>query len=203
MTFVQLLYGSRARGEADDLSDTDVLLVDDSPEGDYRWGEIEHLRSYGSLFLWHLILEAKELDADDAGRARWADIATEIPRYRRAIADLDAFEVVLSDVAESLEFDDAEAPFEAAVLARTVRHAAILGCFLKGSPNFSRYGAVRQALEQFGLATPRGVSFERLYDLVLGADGEIDAVDVRAWVDTGVALVARMRESEGADNGAA
>ena len=64
------LYGSRARGDADTLSDTDILAIASwraNVEGtvkrlnlrrvnvsSYTWDEIEAMRDYGSLFLHHL-----------------------------------------------------------------------------------------------------------------------------------------------------
>lgn len=196
MTFVKLLYGSRARGEADSLSDSDVLVVCDHREAaDYSWSDIDQLREYGSLFLWHLHLEARVLDADEAGRVRWEHATSSLPPYRRVADDLDAFRTVLDDVARSLDEGDADPKFEGAVLARTIRHAAILTCFLAGEPNFSRYGAVARATEILGIHTPRAGRFEELYDLVLrpAAVSAPDGATLSEWVQIGAGLVTNMR----------
>lgn len=199
MTFVKLLYGSRARGEADSLSDTDVLIVCDHLDtADYSWSEIDKLGEYGSLFLWHLHLEARVLDADEPGRARWENATSGLPPYSRVASDLEAFRTVLDDVLCSLNQSDADPEFEGGVLARTIRHAAILACFLVGEPNFSRYGAVARAMEIFDLPTPRTARFEDLYDLVL-RPGSVSAPAVSTlseWVQVGAELVSNMRGME-------
>jgi hypothetical protein len=196
MTFVKLLYGSRARGEADFLSDTDVLIVSDDPDAaDYSWSDIGQLREYGSLFLWHLHLEARLLDADEAGRVRWQEATSGLPPYGRMADDLKAFRVVLGDVARSLYYGDADSEFEGAVLARTIRHAAILACFLAGAPDFSRYGAVARATEIFEIPTPAAARFQELYDLVLrpGAASAPDVATLSDWVEVGARLVSNMQ----------
>ena len=196
MTFVTILYGSRARGEADSLSDTDVLTICDRPDlADYSWSDIDRLREYGSLFLWHLHLEGRVLDADEEGRVRWQRAISSLPSYGRAADDLDAFQTVLEDVARSLRDGDADREFEGGVLARTIRHAAILACFLVGAPNFSRYGAVARSMEIFGIATPCAGRFEELYDLVLRPDAVSapDGATLCEWVQAGEGLVANMR----------
>ncbi len=204
MTFVKILYGSHARGEADARSDTDVLLVcDQQNEADYSWSDIDRLREYGSLFLWHLHLEARILDADESGRARWGSATADLPSYGRVVEDLDAFQVVLGDVASSLREGDTDREFEGAVLARTIRHAAILACFLLGEPNFSRYGAVDRATERYKIPTPGSRLFEELYDLVLrpGAASVPDCTMLSQWVQVGVGLVSNMRGDGGMRNG--
>lgn len=204
MTFVKLLYGSQARGEADSLSDTDVLTIcDERSEADYSWSDIDQLREYGSLFIWHLRLEARVLDADETGRLRWHDASSSLPPYGRVANDLDAFRMVLDDVARSLAEGDADREFEGAVLARTIRHAAILACFLAGEPNFSRYAAVARATEIYGVKTPRGGRFEELYDLVLrpGAVSVPARATLSAWVGVGAALVSNMRRYGGERHG--
>ena len=64
------LYGSRSRGDFDDHSDVDVLVVTDPGNREmtfdlsmysrtptvshYLWNEIERMAEYGSLFLRHV-----------------------------------------------------------------------------------------------------------------------------------------------------
>jgi hypothetical protein len=192
--YLQLLYGSNARGEADALSDVDELWVSDDVSADYSWQDLQRLRSYGSLFLWHLHLEAKVLKADAEGRDRWAAITDRLPRYARAEQDMRAFEHVLGDVKDALHMGDTGIAFEAGVLARTVRHAAILACFIAGKPNFSRYRAVAEAARLLEVDAPRVFPFECLYDAVLRPDEFVcTSSTLLAWVDFGFALVSRMR----------
>jgi hypothetical protein len=197
MTYVKLLYGSRARGEADSWSDIDVLVVDDGPLADYMWSDIAHLRAYGSLFLWHLHLESLILDADAPGRELWVKLTSDLPGYGRAQQDLDAFQMVLEDISNALRLEDSSPEFEGAVLARTIRHAAILACFLLGSPDFSRYRAVVRAMASFGISAIEE-EFETLYGLVLRPGTAAPAERVLAeWIDRGFELVLAMRRYEG------
>lgn len=197
MTYVKLLYGSRARGEADELSDTDLLLVSDAVDADYSWSEIAVLRDYGSLFMWHLRLEAHVIDSDGDGRARWEALSSDIPKYRRVGQDLDAFEAVLNDVARALRRGDTTLLFEGDVLARTIRHAAILACYQLGRPNFSRYGAVDQTFALRSASAVPSLPFERLYDCVLRPRSlSLRPNDVVEWVDYGLELIVQMRTDQ-------
>jgi hypothetical protein len=198
MTYVRLLYGSHARGEADALSDTDLLVIDDDPLADYTWSDMTHLRAYGSLFLWHLHLESVILDADEQGQELWAKLTSELPTYARVQEDLDAFHTVLCDVSHALQARDSSLEFEGAVLARTIRHVAILVCFLIGEPNFSRYSAVAHAMAFFGISCAHEKEFEELYDLVLRPGATAPGERMLAeWVKRGFALVLAMRNYGG------
>ena len=192
MTVVRVLYGSCARGDQDADSDVDILTV--GSWQDYSWGDIDRLREYGSLFLLHLKREGRVVDASPIGAAKWRSTLANLPPYRRARSDVEAFRIVLGDVRTSLAHEDAPIGFEAAVLARTLRHAAILACYLQGVPNFSRYGSVERALDGFELAGSDGAEFPILYAAVLHPDlawgGKRWMLD--AWLDIGLELVERM-----------
>lgn len=195
MTSVTLLYGSQARGEADSLSDTDVAVVSGAPGADYSWSDISRLRDYGSLFLWHLHLEGRVIDGDPEGRRAWATATSDIPTYSRTERDLAAFDVVLDDVAEALKVGDTNLTFEGDILARTVRHAAILVCYLTGAPVFSRYGSVATAAGRLGVPVPNELRFEDLYDCVLRPETTIvDEPALASWVRFGAQLVSQARQ---------
>lgn len=168
------LYGSAARGDADYRSDVDVLVVGDgqfSPAtvgldltvtpSHYSWPEIENMARYGSLFLHHIRLEGQPLVETSSRRLR--NLLDALPPYARADQELDSFEQVVTDVATSVKRDHSPA-FELAVLGTAARHAAILGCYLIGDPEFGRHRAFEKLLPLLGYRNGEVEWFERLYD---------------------------------------
>lgn len=203
MSYVVLLYGSAARGDADDLSDRDILRVDDSAHVSdcaYSWDDLHKMHAYGSLFLQHLKLEAKVLDSDPLGAARWAELMKTLPPYDRCIQDLSAFSLVASDIEDALRVGDSALQYESAVAARLVRHLSILMCYIAKSPNFTRYGCVNAASSEYGLMTPEILTFRELYS-ALNQPKHFDstAACVLEWVRFARSLISagqvRMMES--------
>ncbi|HVY77466.1 MAG TPA: nucleotidyltransferase domain-containing protein [Solirubrobacterales bacterium] len=145
------LYGSRARGNADQASDTDLLVVG-SEEGVvaeavegldyprvkvsfYSWAEIEQMRVYGSLYLHHIAEEGVPLRV--TGEERLGQLLDDLPRFSRAREDLEGFRAAYSEGMNSLE-DGGWPDFECEVIATVARHAAILGAYCVGNPAFGR-----------------------------------------------------------------
>src|ERR1700694_2431878 len=99
VSFVEVLYGSMARGDDDIFSDVDLLIIDDNADRQpslssativqYTWSEFSEMASYGSLFLWHLRMEGRTLSADDDGRIAYRGILDDLPRYNRSSSDLE------------------------------------------------------------------------------------------------------------------
>jgi hypothetical protein len=146
------LYGSRARGAADEVSDTDVLVVGCPPAAldvgavyafpricvsRYDWNEIEAMWSYGSLFLHHLKTEAVRLDSDPSEPGRLAGLLRELPPFTRAQHDLKTFRHAAAEARRSLD-DYGWPDLELQVMATMVRHAAILGAYCVGLPDYGR-----------------------------------------------------------------
>jgi predicted nucleotidyltransferase len=194
------LYGSRARGDIDAVSDIDVLVAGELEEQAlvglpypreqlsivrYDWDELEHMAAYGSLFLHHVKLEGRPLVSDP--RSRLLALLETLPRYERADRELASFATVLNDVECSLTGDHSPA-FELSVIATALRHACILGCYAIGRPTFGRDSAFRIFLGQTGLMelVPQAqrVYMFRLYeDHRAPAPFEASSEDVRAWLD--------------------
>lgn len=146
------LYGSRARGTADDASDTDLLSVGNAnaaPEvrtaypyprlavSQYEWAEIEAMWSYGSLFLHHLKIEGIRLEPRGATSSRLARLLGDLPPFARASHDLATFRRAADEARRSLA-DGGWPDLELQVMATVVRHAAILGCYCVGEPDYGR-----------------------------------------------------------------
>lgn len=183
-------YGSVARGDADHMSDFDVLVV--GPEAGelgtmmmeaglscdkisisrYSWDEIIGMAKYGSLFLQHIRLEGHPLYENDACRGRLRTILGELEEYTLARRDVQGFKTVLGDVAESLQQGGAKA-FELSVLGTVIRHASILGCWLLGNPAFGRLTPVESFAAAAGL-TVSMTDFEHLYMYRLYCDSRLE-----------------------------
>ena len=211
------VYGSSARGDGDDLSDLDVLVVgpmrssivtmisrmtsgDRYPSiSSYSWREIRVMAGYGSLFLHHLRLEAYPLHEDDACRGRLRQTLVEMGRYTRASKDVSAFRAVLHDVEKSLIVGDLVV-FELSVLATVIRHASILGCWLLGEPRFGRI----QPVEWFSSAADvldhrEFEKFPELYAYRLHFDERVSRLDLleicpTVWLCRAYALVEALEE---------
>lgn len=196
MTYIVLLYGSGARGDADQLSDRDILRVDHSANGaaTYSWDDVAKMHSYGSLFLQHLKLEARVLDADGVGAASWAELMRTLPPYGRCHQDLSAFALVASDIEDALTTGDSTLQYESAVAARLIRHLAILACYIAGSPNFTRYGCLDTAAAEYGLIVPESLTFAELYSALQQPERfGATASNVMDWVHLAKELISAAR----------
>jgi predicted nucleotidyltransferase len=145
------LYGSKARGDSDEASDTDVLVVTDEPTtcdawiaamqdvsvSRYSWREVESMARYGSIFLDHVRRDGRRLTSCGRGAKRFDDLLSRLPPYQRAHADLEGFRAALADCRGSLE-NGGWPDYELEVVATVLRHAAILGAYCAGTPNYGR-----------------------------------------------------------------
>jgi hypothetical protein len=173
LPFVQVLYGSAARGDDDILSDVDVLIIEDrlihpasiqsATVVRYTWNEFCDMSEYGSLFLRHLRMEGRLIQWNDAGKKHYHWLLGRLPPYTRAMFDLRSFESAISDSELALIAGDTSVEFELASLATVMRHCSILASYLMGEEDFSRTGAVDLCCDRFGLGDDPKQQFRWVY----------------------------------------
>ena len=173
------IYGSHARGDADELSDFDLLAISDQEVSvevvnrlleaprvpsltHYSWDEIGAMASYGSLFLRHLQLEGRAAFESPDAKGKLARILSLVGDYKFASRDVSGFRSVVQDVRASLR-DGGSPAFEMSVLGTVVRHASILGCAVSGSYCFSRCEPVAKVVAEWGLPGEVSGEFPALY----------------------------------------
>jgi hypothetical protein len=200
------LYGSRARGDEDALSDVDVFVVSDTevskkevtqlvPElpsdisvSQYSWDEVIGMADYGSLFLHHLRTEGQVLWEAPTGKGGLFNLLSGMGDYKHARRDICGFMAVLEDVKASLE-SGGVFTYELSVLGTVLRHSSILGCWLQGNPSFGRIAPVQRIVSRYGLSPEIAAEFSRLYEYRLYIDGRIASIpeptklQVEVWLE--------------------
>ena len=211
-----ILYGSHARGDADDCSDVDVLvaaqekpnvdeivrLLPESSQGllhvsHYTWAELDAMSRYGSLFLHHIAAEATVLLYEGNAQVRMSTLLGSLCSYQLADRDLVAFRSVIDDVQVGLA---AGLPpcFELAVLGGLARHASVLTCYLAGIPTFGR-NSIARAVETVGMPEARrelqAAHLFRLFEEgQCSVPGQASRADVERVVKILYQLLDRMEE---------
>lgn len=187
--FASWLYGSHARGDADNLSDIDVLVISDSLDDNinidvispifrmasvtrYTWIELAGMVESGSLFLRHLQMEGRPLVESPRVKGRLSSALAQLGSYRFANRDVHGFTQVLRDIKDSLSYGGSLV-FELATLGTVVRHASILGCAIAGQHCFSRIEPVRRISGLWATTGKWDRDFEFLYQFRLYADGRL------------------------------
>ncbi|MDG4835317.1 hypothetical protein O7631_02160 [Micromonospora sp. WMMD967] len=129
----------------------------------YKWEEFRAMHANGSPFIAHLNLEGKVIGGNGTGIDRYQQLLRRIPPYRRGREDVQSFELSLTDVRSAIRLQDSTPEFELAAIATTIRHAAILGCYLLGDPRFGRHTAVQHFCHRMQLPPEISEEFPELY----------------------------------------
>lgn len=156
-------FGSRARGDFDEYSDTDVAVFADVCDPDsllevrakldrlgwrgvcfscYSVDAAESMAKAGSLFLWHLRTEGKVRFSRD----EWlgALLQTELASYSLSCAQKGARDLlaVIEDIRLSVSAGASTLPFEAATLYAVLRTLGMMVAMVQGRPCFERLGSI-------------------------------------------------------------
>lgn len=188
------LFGSVARGEQDEYSDIDILIViDDCSEEEYialkdkfayllnipvswlsvyRITKIMKMYTSGSYFLWHIKKEGKVLYSRNG---ELAGLLLTLPRYAGIESDLKEYDEILSDVRRELNNEYISVNYELAVLASLVRNTCIAISYLNGKLDFGRSSVVLYCFSEYTISVSLE-EYEALYQYRLYHTGKISSV---------------------------
>ena len=200
------LFGSVARGDQDEQSDVDILIVIDNCSEDdyikykkeyasilqipvswislYREKKILKMHEKGSYFLWHLKQEGKVLYSRENELDK---LFATLPRYRGMKEDIKEYRQILDDVNEELHNVYLCIEYELSVLASLVRNTCIMLSYLNNRFDFSRNQVVKYCIDTYKI----DVSLEEyraLYQYRSYETGKIQRVekgkieDINKWV---------------------
>jgi predicted nucleotidyltransferase len=181
------LFGSYARGDYDDKSDIDLLIiVEDCDEETlierkkvfekelklpyhwlsvYRKSSIQDMHQYGSYFLWHIKHEGKILYSQTPFLVTILDT---LPRYLKTKENLVEYLDVCQDIKKSIQIDELTLKYDLSILASIVRNTCIALCFLYDEYDFGKYSVVKHCKNILGEAFPITLDeYEKLYNFRL------------------------------------
>lgn len=220
------LFGSYARGEQDQYSDIDLLVViQDCDDEEYKrtkmqlsqelgmpleWlslyemHKIQEMASQGSYFMWHIKMEGRQLYARGSFQK---DILANLPEYQNAWQDLEDYGIICNDIRCNLSEQYVDITYELSVLASIIRNTSMTIDFLEGKMNFGRVQAVEicNAILQEKCSIPIK-EYERLYTnrLYMTGKAAIHAMmtidDVGEWLKKAENLISCAKEIYNAKN---
>lgn len=172
-----ILYGSYARCENDRFSDMDILIViEKDNEKSYiikdsqgttlpdKWitvyskATMETMKTFTSLFLWHIKLESKIIYKKDSYIETLLD---NLPEYVNTNDDIQQYKTILNDIKEIIKNSKCTIFYEISLLASLVRNISIAYCYLNGKLCFGRATPVELLLNDYPLFSIE--DYEKLY----------------------------------------
>jgi predicted nucleotidyltransferase len=181
------LFGSYARGDYDDKSDIDLLIiVEDCDEETlinrkkiferelnlpyhwlsvYRKSSIIDMHQYGSYFLWHIKHEGKILYSQTRFLSSLLDT---LPTYIKTRENLIEYLDVCKDIKKSIQLDTVTLKYDLSILASIIRNTCIALCFLYNKYDFGKYSVVKHCQDFLGREMPFRIDeYEILYNFRL------------------------------------
>ena len=151
------LYGSMARGDAFNGSDCDLLIVvNDCSEEVYNkikkatslWNSnlmlevaiyqmslLKKMQEIGSLFLWHIKLEAKKVYSNGD---HFTELLSNLADYSNSGAAITEYREIMNDIIND-NADDADViAYNLSIMATLIRNTCIICCSLIGNKQFGR-----------------------------------------------------------------
>ena len=163
-----ILFGSQARGDANDRSDKDIcvfvtrlrysLLLESRKEISQKYAAstdsvciypvpvVQTMAKAGSLFLWHLRLEGVILH-DPNGFAE--DILRNLKPYENHAADIGIYQKMLKEVETVFQSDKVLTEVDLHVLHVIARNTCMVLSTLSGFPVFGRHSVYQKVLVRF------------------------------------------------------
>ena len=190
------LYGSKARGDFDMSSDSDILVVGRSVKdlkyisnliptelqpinlSFYYWEEIKEMTKYGSLFLQHLKLEGKCIYEGDYVKSSLSHTLSKLGKYKNTASDLHSFSKTIEEAKASFVSNDLLI-FDLSVLATVIRHCSILGCWLLKAPCFKRIEPIKYIIKVFNLNNFDIEEYIELYKYKLYVERQTDKQSIK------------------------
>lgn len=191
-------FGSICRGEIDEFSDVDTLLITDekiataenSNISVYTPQRISQLWEAGDPFAWHLYYEARLIYSSQS--APFLRSLQKPQKYKTGPYDVDAYEVTYNDAMFSLKSSNLSPVFDAGAVFVGMRNAAISYSLIAlSTPVFSRDAAI--LIDEMSIAIPkdtfttmkisrlaavRGIAYKLTSDQIKNICNESDRIEI-------------------------
>ena len=202
------LFGSFARGDYDQNSDVDILIViDDCSETEYvklkdcfasvlnipiswisvyRISKILKMYDNGSYFLWHIKKEGKIIFSREN---QLEHLLCTLPQYKNVFRDLNEYNEILQDVIIETENKNICIEYELSIIASLVRNTCIAIAYMNGNMDFGRNSVVMYCFSKYGINIELQ-EYEELYKYRLYQTGKIAKVPkgnmnlLNKWIET-------------------
>ena len=207
------LYGSKARGDSDNFSDTDLLVIGNCIKdlkyakqlipkdflnvnlNFHSWKEIQSMAKYGSLFLHHLKIEGKCIYKGELAKDKLLYFFSNLKDYKKSRSDLKSFLRVVKETKQSLINNEMLA-FDLSVLATVIRHCSILGCWHLKKPCFNRIKPVKYLTKRLRLSKINIEEYSELYKYKLYIENRISKNEVnkikvspKGWIHNAESII--------------